>query len=84
MKVYRLATLDPKQLVASLLDMDALEPSTKLQVDENNQAIIAYASLADQFVIQSVIERLDGTGRKFEVIQLRRLDAESVAGSIHS
>ncbi|MGN6133177.1 MAG: secretin N-terminal domain-containing protein [Aureliella sp.] len=82
MKVYRLATLDPKQLVASLIEMDALEPTTKLQVDEDNAAIIAYASLSDQFVIQSVIDRLDGSGRQFEVIQLRRLDAESVAGSI--
>ena len=81
-EVYRLVTLDPKQLVASLIDMDALEPSTRLQVDADNSAIIAYASLADQFVIQSVIDRLDGSGRKFEVIQLRRLDAESVAGSI--
>lgn len=82
MKTFRLAALDPKQLVTSLTEMDVLEPSTRLQVDEKNFAIIAYASIADQYVIQSVIDKLDGSGREFEVIQLRRLEAESVAGTI--
>lgn len=82
MKVFRLASLSPAELVESLTAMDVLEPTTRLQVDENNNAIIAYASVADQYMIQSVIERLDGSERRFEVVQLRRLDAESVAGSI--
>ncbi len=82
MKVFRLASLQPSELVKSLLAMDVLEPSTKLQVDENNQAIIAYASIADQYMIQSIIDRLDGSQRSANVIQLRRLDAEAVAGSI--
>ncbi len=82
MKVFRLASLGPTELVASLTAMDVLEPSTRLQVDEENNAIIAYASIADQYMIQSVIDRLDGSERRFEVVQLRRLDAESVAGSI--
>ena len=82
MKVFRLASLSPGELVESLNAMDVLEPSTRLQVDENNNAIIAYASIADQYVIQSVIDRLDGSERRFEVVQLRRLEAEAVAGSI--
>ena len=82
MKVFRLASLSPGELVESLNAMDVLEPSTRLQVDENNNAIIAYASVADQYMIQNVIDRLDGSQRRFEVISLRRLDAESVAGSI--
>ncbi len=82
MKVFRLASLQPSELVKSLMAMDVLEPSTKLQVDENNQAIIAYASIADQYMIQSIIDRLDGSQRSAHVIQLRRLDAEAVAGSI--
>lgn len=83
-KVYRLASLDPKKLVTSLLSMDALEPTTKLEVDEKNKAIIAYASLADQLIIQKTLERLDGSAREFDVIQLRRLRAEDVAGTIKS
>lgn len=84
MKVYRLAALDPKKLVASLLALDALEPTTKLEIDEKNKAIIAYASLSDQLIIQQTIERLDGSSREFDVIQLRRLRAEDVAGTIRS
>jgi type II secretory pathway component GspD/PulD (secretin) len=82
MKVFRLASLGPAELVASLSAMDVLEPTTRLQVDEENKAIIAYASVADQYLIQSVIDRLDGSARSLHVISLRRLGAESVAGSI--
>ncbi len=82
MKVYRLSSLDPKQLVASMIAMDALEPTTRLEVDDKNRAIIAYASLGDQLLIQQTIDRLDGSARDFEVIQLRRLNAEDVAGTI--
>ncbi|MEM8733239.1 MAG: secretin N-terminal domain-containing protein, partial [Planctomycetota bacterium] len=82
MKVFRLASLSPTELVASLTAMDVLEPATRLQVDDDNNAIIAYGSVADQFMIQQVIDRLDGSERNFEVIQLRRLKAEEVAGSI--
>ncbi len=82
MKVYRLTSLDPKQLVSSLQAMDALEPTSRLEVDEKNNAIIAYASIADHLVIQRTIERLDGSARDFDVIQLRRLKAEDVAGTI--
>jgi type II secretory pathway component GspD/PulD (secretin) len=82
MRVFRLTSLDPKQLVASMIAMDALEPTTKLEVDEKNKAIIAYASLGDQLLIQQTIDRLDGSARDVEVIQLRRLRAEDVAGTI--
>ncbi len=82
MQIYRLASISPKQLVASLLAMDALEPTTTLEVDESNNSIIAHASIADQFTIQKVIERLDGSARKFQMMQLRRLKADEVAGTI--
>jgi len=82
MRVHRLASLDPKQLVASVVAMDVLEPTTKLEVDEKNRALIVYGSLSDQLVIQQVIERLDGSAREMEVIQLRRLRAEDVANTI--
>ena len=82
MKVYRLSSLDPKQLVATLLSMDVLEPTTRLEVDEKNKAIIAHASIADQYAIQQTIKRLDGSARDVDVIQLRRLRAEDVVGTI--
>lgn len=81
-KVYRLAQLDPKALQAMLLQAGNLDPSTQLVTDDKNKALIAYATPADQITIESLISKLDGTGRQFKVIRLRRLQADYVAGSI--
>lgn len=82
MRVHRLASLDAEQFVTSLQEMNVLAPSTKLQPDKRNNAVIVDAGLADHFIIKSIIERLDGSGRRFEVIPLRRHAADEVAGSI--
>jgi type II secretory pathway component GspD/PulD (secretin) len=82
MKVYRLSSLEPKQFVASLLALNVLEPTTRLEVDDKNKSMIAYASLADHLTIQETIKKLDGSARQVEVLQLRRLRAEEVAGTI--
>ncbi len=81
-QVFRLSSLDPNKLAEIANDMNVLEPSTRLRVDEKNKALIVAGSAADRFVIQSLIEKLDGSARKFEVLQLRRLDAQEVAESI--
>lgn len=81
-KVYRLSGLQPETLVKVLKELGSLDPTTKLEVDEKKNALVAYAPLADHLLITQLVERLDGTGRKFEVIQLRTLSAEYVAGSI--
>ena len=82
MQVYRLHALDPQPLVKTLQEIGELDPSTRLEADSKNRAIIAYASLADHVVLRQLIDRLDGSERKFEVIRLRRLAADYVAGSI--
>jgi len=82
MQVYRLAQLDPENLVESLMELGTFDPDTRLEVDSDNRAIIAYASPADHFTIQSVIEKLDGSARSVEVIPLRRLPADEVARTI--
>jgi len=81
-KVYRLSALDPAQFIASLVSLDALEPTTQLIADDKNKTIIAHASLSDHYTITKMLERLDGSARDVEVIQLRRLRAEDVAGTI--
>ena len=82
MRTYRLASLDPERLAISLQNMDALEPKTRIEVDSKNKAILVFASLADHLLIEQVVEKLDGSAREFDVIQLRRLFAEDVAGTI--
>ncbi|MCH7990308.1 MAG: hypothetical protein IID46_14295, partial [Planctomycetes bacterium] len=84
MRVYRLAALDPETLVKILEEVGSLDYDTKLEVDTKGKAVIAYASLADHLTIQSVVDRLDGSGRSFEVIQLRRLESDYVAGTIEA
>ncbi|HID78252.1 MAG TPA: hypothetical protein EYP56_19940, partial [Planctomycetaceae bacterium] len=82
MQIYRLAAIDPEPLVKTLEEMGGLDPRTRLEVDKENRAVIAYATLADHAMIRQLIEKLDGSGRRFEVIPLRRLPADYVAGTI--
>jgi len=81
-RVYRLVSLDPETLVKILEESGDLNPSTRLQVDEKSNALIADASLADHLTIRSLVEELDGSKRQMEVIPLRRLAADYVAGTI--
>jgi len=81
-EVFRLVSLDPEKLIEIVQEMNVLEPSTNIRVDSENRALIVSGSAADRFIIQQIITRLDGSGRKFEVLQLRRLEANDVAESI--
>ncbi len=51
MQVYRLSGVDPEPVVKTLMDIGNLEPSTRLEIDRKNSAIVAYASLADHVTI---------------------------------
>jgi len=84
MQVYHLSGIDPEPLVKTLMEIGNLDPATKLEVDKKNSAIIAYASLPDHVTIRAVVDKLTGSERKFEVIHLRRLAADYVAGTIDS
>ncbi|TWU04559.1 secretin N-terminal domain-containing protein [Stieleria varia] len=80
--VFRLYSLDPEKLIEIISEMNVLEPSTRVRTDSDNNAVIVNGGAADRFIIEKLIARLDGSGRKFEVLQLRRLDANEVAESI--
>ncbi|MBC8354862.1 MAG: hypothetical protein H8E66_23030 [Planctomycetes bacterium] len=79
---YRLHSLSPAPLVKTLQDVGDLDPNTRLEADEKSNSIVAYASLVDHTTIQQLIDNLDGSGREFDVIPLRRLSADYVAGTI--
>ncbi|MFM9961000.1 MAG: secretin N-terminal domain-containing protein [Planctomycetaceae bacterium] len=82
MQVYRLNGVDPQTLTDLLEEVGNLEPTTKVQVDAKNKSIVAYASLVDHMTIKLLVDKLDGSSRKFQVIPLRKLEADYVAGSI--
>jgi len=76
MQIYRLAAIDPEPLVKTLEALGELDPRTRLEVDEEHRVIIAYATAADHVVIRALVDQLDGSGRRFDVIPLRRLAAD--------
>jgi type II secretory pathway component GspD/PulD (secretin) len=81
-QVYRLVSLDPEPFVKTLEEMETLGFRAKLEIDEENNTIIANATEADHAKIRDLIEKLDGSTREVHVIPLRRLEADYVAGTI--
>ncbi|NNJ26233.1 secretin N-terminal domain-containing protein [Alienimonas chondri] len=81
-RIYRLARLDPELMVRLLSNSGELSPLTRVEVDEKANALIVNGSLADHLVISKLVESLDGTDRSFEVLPLRRLPADYVAGTV--
>ena len=84
MQKYSLATINPQSVVSALEDIGDLDPRTRLATENSTKVIFANATPADHKKIQSMIDRLDGTGRQFEVIWLRRLPADAVAATIYN
>lgn len=84
MQPYHLATLDPDVVVSFLETVADLDPQTKLEVDKKNHTVIAYATARDHKVIAALVKNLDGSDRILKVIQLRRLDADLVAGTLRT
>ena len=84
MKKYPLTTLDPDKFVATLEEIGGLSPYAEFKVDSGSKTLFALATDDDHKHIASLIDQFDGTGRHFEVIQLRRLPADAVAATIYS
>lgn len=80
--LYRLNNLNPKSFVETLNRVGGLSPKTTVQVDESNRAIVVSGSRADQVIVDMLVKKLDGNARSFQVIALRKLPADYVAGSI--
>ena len=81
-QIYRLGAIDPEPLAKTLTELGLLDPTTRLDVDKKNKTITATGPLADHLTIRALVNKLDGSGRTFEVIQLRRLEADYVAGTV--
>ncbi len=83
MEKYTTITASPEAVVTALQDIGNLHPLTQLQSDSGSKTIYAYATTSDHETIKRMIDKLDGSGRRPEVIWLpRRLPADQVAGSI--
>ncbi len=83
-RTYRLATLDPQEVVDILLETGAMDPDTRLKVDAKSRAIIVSGPPWDHLTVEKLIKKLDGSPRTFKVVRLRRRRADQVATTIES
>ncbi|WP_172992078.1 secretin N-terminal domain-containing protein [Lacipirellula parvula] len=82
-KRHSTVSIDPDEVVDALQDLGGLNPLTQMQHDNRSKTIFALATAADHATIESLIDKLDGTGRGLKVIWLsRRTRADQVAGTI--
>ncbi|MCA9152139.1 MAG: hypothetical protein KDA92_22705, partial [Planctomycetales bacterium] len=84
MERYQLATMKPQAVITALQELGNLDPRTQFKSDTSAKIVFAHATPADHLKIKAMIEDLDGTGRQFEVIWLRKLPADAVAATVHS
>jgi type II secretory pathway component GspD/PulD (secretin) len=82
MQPYPLTTLDPDDFKRTLEEIGGLSPYAEFKVDDDTRTLFAMALESDHVKIKNLIAQFDGSGREFQVIQLRRLPAEAVADSI--
>ena len=68
--------------VKTLQQMGDLSPATRIEADKQNKAIIVDAAPFDHQKIQAMVEKLSGSARSLHVLQLHKLAADDVAGSI--
>jgi type II secretory pathway component GspD/PulD (secretin) len=82
-KRHSTVSIDPDEVVEALRDLGGLNPLTQMQHDNRSKTIFALATAADHATIESLIDKLDGTGRGLKVIWLsRKTRADQVAGTI--
>ncbi len=81
-KPHKTTTASTDAVVSALTEFGQLDPLTRLQSDSKTKTIFAYATEADHQKIEEMIAKLDSSGRDFHVIQLRRLRARGLAGTL--
>jgi hypothetical protein len=82
-KRHSTVSIDPDEVVDALQDLGGLNPLTQLTHDNRSKTIFALATAADHATIESLIDKLDGTGRGLKVVWLsRKTRADQVAGTI--
>jgi type II secretory pathway component GspD/PulD (secretin) len=81
-QVYRLTGIEPETLKKTLREIGNLDPTTTIQTDKKNNSLIVFGPMADHVIISELVRKLSGAERQFAVRRLRRLAAESVAGTV--
>jgi type II secretory pathway component GspD/PulD (secretin) len=82
-KKYGLKTAPVEMMLQTINEVGGLGPGAEVRGDPSTKSLIVLAEAADHEKVAKLIEQLDGAGRRFEVMPLRRLAADSVAVTVY-
>lgn len=74
LETYPVTTVSPATVIDVLQTLLAGVPDTRIATDPQAGGVIAYARPETHQVIKETIDKLEGRGSNFEIIQLRRLE----------
>lgn len=74
LETYPISNVDPAVVIDVLQTLLAGVPDTRIATDPQTRGIIAFTRPETHTLIQQTIDKLEGKGTSFEVIQLRRLE----------
>lgn len=83
LETYIVSTVAPSTVIDVLQTLLAGLPDTRLTIDPQAGGIIAYARPETHVMIQQTIDKLEGRGSSFEIIQLRRLEPSQALATIN-
>jgi type II secretory pathway component GspD/PulD (secretin) len=83
LETYIVSSVAPSTVIDVLQTLLAGLPDTRLAVDPQAGGIIAYARPETHVMIQQTIDKLEGRGSSFEIIQLRRLEPSQALATIN-
>lgn len=83
LETYTVNTVSPSTVIDVLQTLLAGLPDTRLTIDPQAGGIIAYARPETHVIIQQTIDKLEGRGATFEIIQLRRLEPAQALATIN-
>lgn len=83
LETYIVSAVAPSTVIDVLQTLLAGLPDTRLTIDPQAGGIIAYARPETHVMIQQTIDKLEGRGSSFEIIQLRRLEPSQALATIN-
>ena len=83
LETYAIAAVDPQTVVDVLQTLLAGLPDTRITTDPQSKGLIAFARPETHTLIRQTIDKLEGKGSTFEIIQLRRLEPAQALATIN-
>ena len=83
LETYSISNVEPATVIDVLQTLLAGMPDTRIASDPQSNGLIAFARPETHAIIRATIDKLEGKGATFEVIQLRRLEPSQALATIN-